>query len=109
VIFVGSPGVGVDKIDELHLPPDHVHATVAENDIIKQSNDPHSFDDPVDMALDIHGPDPADPRFGGKPFASDPGPASWPLGSAAAHSAYWEDRSRSLTNMGRIIAGQPTV
>jgi hypothetical protein len=108
VVFVASPGVGVDKIGDLHVPPDHVYATVAENDIIKQSNDPHSFDDPVDMALDIHGPDPADPRFGGKPFASDPGTPSWPLGSEAAHSEYWDPGNRSLANMGRIIVGQPT-
>jgi hypothetical protein len=109
VIFVGSPGVGVDKIEELHLPPDQVHATVAENDIIRQSNNPHSFDDPIERSMDIHGPDPADPRFGGHVFASDPGTSSWPLGSGAAHSEYWESRNIGLANMGRIIAGKPTV
>lgn len=109
VVFVGSPGVGVDKIEDLHIPPDRVHATVAENDIIRQSNNPHSFDDPLERSLDIHGPDPADPRFGGKPFTSDPGTASWPLGSEAAHSEYWELRNAGLTNMGLIIAGKPTV
>jgi hypothetical protein len=107
VVFVGSPGVGVDKIEDLHLPADQVYATVAENDVIRQTNNPHSFEDPVERSLDIHGPDPADPRFGGKPFASDPGEVSWPLGSAAAHSAYWDPGNRSLANMGRIIVGQP--
>ncbi|MFC5107547.1 alpha/beta hydrolase [Kibdelosporangium philippinense] len=109
VIFVGSPGVGVDKIEELHLPPDQVHATVAENDIIRQSNNPHSFDDPIERSMDIHGPDPADARFGGHVFASDPGTPSWPFGSGAAHSEYWESRNIGLANMGRIIAGKPTV
>ncbi|CAM3804827.1 alpha/beta hydrolase [Kibdelosporangium persicum] len=107
VIFVGSPGVGVDKIEELHLPPDQVHATVAEHDAIHITNNPHSYDDPTERSLDPHGPDPADPRFGGKPFASDPGTSSWPLGSAAAHSAYWDPGNRSLANIGRIIVGQP--
>jgi hypothetical protein len=108
VIFVGSPGVGVDKIDDLHLPHDQVYATVAKNDAINITNNPCSFEDPIEMSLDIHGPNPADPRFGGKPFESDPGEPSWPIGSEAAHSAYWDPGNRSLDNIGRIIVGQPT-
>ncbi|MCE7010011.1 alpha/beta hydrolase family protein [Kibdelosporangium philippinense] len=108
VIFVGSPGVGVDKIDDLHLPHDQVYATVAKNDAINITNNPRSFEDPIEMSLDIHGPNPADPRFGGRPFESDPGEPAWPIGSEAAHSAYWDPGNRSLDNIGRIIVGQPT-
>jgi hypothetical protein len=108
VIFVGSPGVGVDKIEELHLPADQVYATVADNDVIKQTNNPHSFDDPIERSMDIHGPDPADPRFGGHVFSSDPGTSGGPFGSSDAHSEYWEPWNRSLANIGGIIAGQPT-
>lgn len=34
VIFVGSPGVGVDHAKDLGIPPDHVWAATAENDPI---------------------------------------------------------------------------
>jgi len=62
-------------------------------------------DDPVDVTL---GPDPATTEFGGQVFASDPGTEGpWYAGglSAEAHSEYWNPQSKSLINMGRIIAG----
>jgi hypothetical protein len=105
------PSVFIVDLGDLHVPPDHVHATVADNDIIKQSNNSDSFDDPISRATDVHGPDPADPRIGGRVFASDPGTPGWPFGSQAAHSEYWDQHQGglALANMGRIIAGKPTV
>lgn len=108
--LVASPGVGVDNVSELHLDGvdsaqigQHVHATVAENDIIKLAN---IEVDGIDL---MHGPDPAAKEFGGHVFASDPG-TEGPLGgvSDTAHSEYWNSRSKSLDNIGRIIAGKPT-
>ncbi|MDT8915920.1 alpha/beta hydrolase [Amycolatopsis sp. PS_44_ISF1] len=109
VIFVASPGVGVDHANELHLdgvsPQDvgrHVHSTVAEHDLIRLSN----------LGLRGHdvalGPSPADADFGGRVFASAPGTEGpWYEGglSGAAHSQYWEDNNPALRSFGRIIAG----
>ncbi|MCO1576746.1 alpha/beta hydrolase family protein [Crossiella sp. SN42] len=111
VVFIGSPGVGVDRADQLNLPPERVHASVAEHDVIKVTNVPLGLDRDF-LPLDPHGPDPADSRFGGKVFASDPGtrgPAVLGGLSDVAHSQYWEEDSKSLRNMGKIIAGKPTT
>lgn len=109
--FIASPGVGVDSVGELHLDGvdqaqigQHVHATVAEHDIIHAANREI-------LGHDImHGQDPADKEFGGQVFTSDPGTAG-PLGmfTTEAHSEYWEDNNPSLKNLGRIIAGKPTT
>ncbi|SFI95681.1 Alpha/beta hydrolase [Amycolatopsis sacchari] len=115
--FVASPGVGADNVSQLHLEGvnqadvgQHVHSTVAAHDMIKVTN--------VDLApplsgqhFDPHGPDPADPGFGGKVFTSDPGTEGpWYEGglSGAAHSEYWNPNNKALDNLGRIIAGRPT-
>ncbi len=106
LMFVASPGVGVDNVAELHLDgvPDsqtgsHVHSTVAENDMIHAAN----FEiEGYDIAL---GPDPATAKFGGQVFASDPGTEGFAGLSLEAHSEYWNPNSKSLDNMGRIIAG----
>ncbi|MEU6644194.1 alpha/beta hydrolase [Saccharomonospora sp. NPDC046836] len=125
LVFVGSPGVGVDDVSQLKLDGvdqadigKRVHSTVAEHDIIRLANIevvppgagefPGYGQEPIDIA---HGPDPTDPDFGGQVFTSDPGtegPVYLGGLSGAAHSEYWNLRSTSLTNMGRIIAGEPT-
>jgi hypothetical protein len=117
LVFVASPGVGADNANQLHLDGvdqadigRHVHSTVAEHDVIKMTNIEISGDGgpPVDIAL---GPDPATAQFGGQVFASDPGTKGpWYKGgiSTEAHSEYWNHRSKSLDNMGRIIAGKST-
>ncbi|MFD8494221.1 alpha/beta hydrolase [Amycolatopsis sp. NPDC059657] len=112
--FVGSPGVGVDSANELHLRGvdqaqvgQHVHSTVAEHDIIKVTN-LEVGDEGLDIAL---GPDPATAQFGGQVFSSDAG-TSGPIYqgglSKEAHSEYWNPNSKSLGNIGLIIAGKPT-
>ena len=115
--FVASPGVGVDNASQLHLDGvnqadigQHVHSTVAEHDMIKVTNlEIGEYEgDSVDIAL---GPDPATTEFGGQVFTSDPGAEGpWYADglSSEAHSEYWNSRSKSLDNMGRIIAGKPT-
>ncbi|MGW4486830.1 alpha/beta hydrolase [Amycolatopsis sp. NPDC004368] len=110
LVFVASPGVGVDHANQLHLdgvPQDqvaqHVHSTVAEHDLIKITNVGVAGHDPL-------GPDPAASGFGGQVFDSAPGTAGpWYEGglSPAAHSQYWEDNNPSLRSFGRIIAGKP--
>lgn len=98
VVFVGSPGVGVDHVSELQLPDGcRVFATTAENDVIRLTPD---F---------VHGPQPIDEEFGATVFESDPGAdGEWFTAglSAEAHSQYWNTDSDSLRNFAAIILGR---
>ncbi|MGH4020615.1 MAG: alpha/beta hydrolase [Pseudonocardiaceae bacterium] len=94
VIFIGSPGIGVDHASDLGIPPEHVWSSTAENDVIRLGG-------PV-----VHGPDPTGEDFGGQTFTSDPGHEDWYGYSVGAHSQYWDPRSASLENMGKIVVGK---
>lgn len=135
VVFIGSPGVGVEHAADLGVDPAHVWSSRAENDPIGYAYDPATLipkptvlglpaPDPLDPHM-IHGRDPMDPRFGGQTFDSDPGtPLFTPrintndsiLGinpilpvdpgfSPDAHTEYWDQDSASLINIGRIAVG----
>lgn len=111
--LLASPGTGTNNVSELNMPPGSVFATEADNDIIRLAN-PDSNDFAVRATglddIDPHGLDPTDPAFGGKVFRSDPGtPGPFGSYSVAAHSEYWDDNNIALDNMGRIIAGRPTL
>jgi hypothetical protein len=89
LIFVASPGLGVDSASELHgVSPDHMWATTADYDQIHLTN----FRLFVgtwsgDPAL---GTDPTSPWFQldrRNVFRSDSGDSSW----SHIHSSYWED------------------
>ncbi len=125
VIFLGSPGVGVDHASELGLDRDHVWSSHAKNDPIQHALDPGDVarsmitpDPEFDL---IHGHNPSADDFGGRTFTSDPGsPMEWQVQagpwyrpwdvdvmfSTDAHSEYWEQRSSSLKNMTAIIIDQ---
>lgn len=86
LIFVGSPGVGVDHAKDLGIGADHVWVGEDGND-------------PVAM-LGRFTRDPGDPTFGAQPF---------PVGRHLlqdAHSMYWEPHSASLRNLARITNEQ---
>lgn len=127
VVFVGSPGVGVQHAADLGLSPAHVWSSTARNDPIQYGYD---FGDLVRAGLGIdpqvdlvHGANPSAPGFGGQVFAANPGdplvrwewerhgpfggiPVPVPHFSAHAHSQYWDPNSASLLNLGEIIVGQ---
>ncbi|WP_084960155.1 alpha/beta hydrolase [Thermoactinospora rubra] len=86
LIFLGSPGVGVDHVSQLGISPKHVWVGEAGGD-------------PV-AALGRFGTDPGRDAFGAQRFPV--GREFW----TAAHSSYWNQDSPSLRNMGRIINGQ---
>ncbi|SFA84442.1 Alpha/beta hydrolase [Amycolatopsis marina] len=98
VVFIGSPGVGVDNASELQVADDtNIYASTAENDMIRGTP-------PF-----IHGPQPIGDDFGAQSFTSDAGTeGDWYTGgySTAAHSEYWNKDSASLENMGRIVVGE---
>ena len=114
VIFVGSPGVGVNHAHQLGMPQAHVWAGA-------NINDPVPNLPPADPAgwLNNHsghfGNDPTSPQFGGNDFAASYAPGT-PSGfdplyyaTLKAHSSYWNSNSASLLNMAHIVDGQPSA
>ncbi|WP_185792446.1 alpha/beta hydrolase [Actinoallomurus bryophytorum] len=102
VVFVASPGVGVEHAGALHLTGvaaddvgAHVHTVIVRND-------------PV-AGLRIFGPQPADPAFGGRAYESEfVSPDPWrPTDPGRAHASYFAPGSITLVNIGRIAAGLP--
>ncbi|REK84527.1 hypothetical protein DY245_43000 [Streptomyces inhibens] len=84
ICVVGSPGMGVDHAKDLNIDPDRFYTGVAEDDPIRNA---------ADMSL---GTTPNKSDFGGTRFKVD----------THGHSGYWNDRSDSLDNQGKVIAGQ---
>ncbi|MEV6595185.1 alpha/beta hydrolase [Streptomyces acidicola] len=84
IAVVGSPGMMVDRADQLNVAPGHVYFGQAK-------------DDNINLAQGLTlGADPTDPDWGGFQFETD----------TSGHRGYWDDGSESLANQGRIIAGQ---
>ncbi|MER5357124.1 alpha/beta hydrolase [Streptomyces sp. NPDC002785] len=84
MVVVGSPGMTVDRADQLHIDPKHVYVGAADNDPIS-----NYFSDAT------LGADPKKSEFGARHMYVD----------TKDHGGYWNDGSRSLENQGRIIAG----
>jgi hypothetical protein len=117
LIFVGSPGVGVDNVSDLHMSGSHVWSSHTGNDPIVGVA--RNMRDTVvaasvgvvvpgaiiaDFGSDhlLYGTNPDSPDFGGQHFVSQDSDVG-----IRAHSAYWDPYSQSLTNIGHIVAGQP--
>jgi hypothetical protein len=120
-VFIGSPGVGVDKASDLGLPPGHVWDGAAADDpithlpskgdvvagavagplgpVLTNTVDPHRL---------WYGRDPASSDFGANRFTvNDLGGETWnnPVGP---HTKYLSPTigGPSLNNIGNIVAGQ---
>ena len=114
LVFVGSPGVGVEHAADLGLPSGRVWAATAGDDIIQ-----HAARPPAGMVADVlhqpgppslrlplglalpggelwFGRNPASPAFGGGIFASAP----------RGHSGYWDAGNPALDGMARIVLGE---
>jgi hypothetical protein len=122
VIFVGSPGVGVEHASDLHVDPSHVYVGLAANDPIKGGRlaEPAALGSipiggPIiglgDIVVDditgdrpqVFGRDPSVPQFGASYLPTDPGNPLWEGG---AHSQYWDPNSPSLKAIGQVAVGQ---
>lgn len=99
-VFVGSPGVTVDKASQLGLDPSHVWAGKAKFDPVPEVSAPLNPLNWYDDHSVRFGNDPTSSAFGGRTF--DAGEGS---GVGHAHSEYW-DQGRSLDNMTNIVTGQ---
>ncbi|MFG2825376.1 alpha/beta hydrolase [Kitasatospora sp. NPDC048365] len=120
VMFVGSPGTGVDNAKDLGIDPSHVYAGRGDADAIDNavSTNPlnwvrdgaselgstisNGFSGPLGYTSeeDNHlafGRDPSNGNFGGHKIPTDPG---------VGHSDYWNNGGKSLDAMGLVISGK---
>jgi hypothetical protein len=114
VVFVGSPGVGVDAARDLAVPPERVWATTSGSDAVQYAavsagslledlalaripvvGPAIAFARPEDDLW--HGRNPADPSFGARVFASQPG---------AGHTGYWSPGGPALDALAGITVGR---
>ncbi|WP_435172571.1 alpha/beta hydrolase [Actinacidiphila sp. bgisy145] len=100
VIFVGSPGVTVDKAAQLGLDPSHVWASKAKFDPIPELSASLNPEKWFDNHTDRFGNDPTSSAFGGRTFDSGDG-----TDVQNAHSQYW-NAGPSLDNMTNIVIGR---
>lgn len=84
IVAVGSPGMGVNKAEDLNIDPDHVWIGTSQGDGVA-----NGF---ADFNL---GDNPTEEPFGGNNFKVD---------HNGGHSDYW--KGDALTNQGLIIAGK---
>ncbi|WP_250001288.1 alpha/beta hydrolase [Actinoplanes sp. M2I2] len=114
VVFVGSPGVGVDSARELRVPPGDVWSSTSRGDVIQ-----YAAVAPGGLVRDLvtagsvpvagpwlafgrperdlwFGHNPSDPAFGARVFASAPG---------GGHVGYWDNGSPSLDTLAAITTG----
>lgn len=82
VIVMGSPGMGVGHVNQLHTDNNHFWAGAAGNDVVTYT--------------EVHGNSPVDWSFGGQRISTD---------GASGHSAYWEPGTESLRNQAYILTG----
>ncbi|MFE0739022.1 alpha/beta hydrolase [Streptomyces sp. NPDC058855] len=137
IILVGSPGVGVDRAEDLGVGRDHVFVGSADNDLVTKmpSNQqsgaglagalvgaplgPAGMLGGALIASDIadqgdddlrFGKDPASEAFGGRRFLVDDGPRPVrDLGLMDAHSQYFTPTvdAVSAANIAKIVGGKP--
>ncbi len=96
LIFVGSPGVGVNSAADLHIQGDasNVWSSTASNDVIRFTG----IEDNMRF-----GENPDNPGFGGRQFTTADG--TW-YNPVATHSEYWDQGNPSRRNIAFIVTGQ---
>lgn len=133
IVLLGSPGVGVDKAEDLGVGKEHVFVGAADNDPVTMLPSKkeaaagtagffggglfgaYLFGDIADQGDDDiwFGKDPASEAFGANRFMVDDGP--WPViggeGATPAHSNYFNPTKdpASAENIAAVVAGQPEL
>jgi hypothetical protein len=117
VVFVGSPGVGVDSASRLHVPPGEVWASTSRTDVIQYAAvSPASLVKDLATAVTVPGAgpwlafgrpeqdlwfghNPSDPQFGARVFEAQAG---------GGHLGYWDRGRPALDTLAAITLGVAT-
>lgn len=127
IVLVGSPGLGVDRAEDLGVGKDHVFVGAADNDVVTRLPSKgqavlaaagRALGPAGSLAVDVvhpgdgdlwFGRDPASEGFGARRFAVDPGPPLVRLGrpSLDAHSQYFDPNldAASAGSIALVAAG----
>jgi hypothetical protein len=112
VVFVGSPGVGVDRAADLHVPAGQIWSSTSRSDVIQ-----YAAVAPADLLRDLaitgtgnpllafgapardlwFGHNPSDPAFGARVFASQ---------ADGGHVGYWDPGRPALDALADITLGR---
>lgn len=101
VVFVGSPGVGADTVNDLHMDDKHIFTGLLPKDKIRLLNDLFDVNagsygvGSEDGA--VFGRNPAKESFGGVVFDTD---------DNGGHGDYFDDATTQLDNLAAIATGQ---
>ncbi|MET9093293.1 alpha/beta hydrolase [Streptomyces cyaneofuscatus] len=128
IVLVGSPGLGVDRAEDLGIGKDHVFVGAADNDVVTRLPSKEqgllaaagrALGPAGSLAVDVvhpgdddlwFGKDPASEDFGARRFAVDPGPPLIGLGRVTldAHSQYFNPKldSASADSIAMVVAGR---
>ncbi|MFD3972348.1 alpha/beta hydrolase [Streptomyces cyaneofuscatus] len=128
IVLVGSPGLGVDRAEDLGVGKDHVFVGAADNDVVTRLPSKEqgllaaagrALGPAGSLALDVvhpgdddlwFGKDPASEDFGARRFVADPGPPLIGLGGVSldAHSQYFDPKldSASADSIAMVVAGR---
>jgi transposase len=107
IIFVGSPGVGVNNVAQLGMPSAHAWAGANVHDPVPQLPPSNPLTALGNDNAGHFGNNPATSAFGAQVFNANHDPSRSFSGlDLSAHSAYWDANSDSLKNMARIVDGQ---
>ncbi|MEU0405036.1 alpha/beta hydrolase [Streptomyces sp. NPDC006197] len=122
IILLGSPGVGVDRAEDLGVGKEHVYVGAADNDLVTHLPKPSEAAAALPLGgtgirytsrVTDHlyfGQDPASEGFGAQRFLVGDGPRMvMEAGFFEAHSQYFTPGldSRSAENIALIVAGKP--
>lgn len=93
LVFLGSPGVGVDHASQLDVPSDHVWGGTSRDEEIHSATSINPLD--YNNGRDDHwfGVNPSDPAFGGRTMPTDP---------TTDHGGHW-DKPVSRNAMAEIM------
>lgn len=92
LVALGSPGLGVPSVANLHLSPEHVWVGAASGDAVDH--------------LGRFGADPASAAFGALRFDAETSHRSW-WNPFEEHSHYFDEGEASLANVAAIVSGRP--
>ncbi|MEW1632270.1 alpha/beta hydrolase [Streptomyces sp. NPDC089173] len=128
IVLVGSPGLGVDRAEDLGVGKDHVFVGAADNDVVTQLPSKgqallaaagSALGPAGSLAVDVvhpgdddlwFGRDPASEDFGARRFSVDAGPPLIGPGriSLGAHSQYFDPNldSASADSIAMVVAGR---
>ncbi|MGW4467343.1 alpha/beta hydrolase [Micromonospora sp. NPDC004704] len=108
VVFLGSPGVGVDRAADLGLPPGRVWSSTADNDVIQYAPGPAELVGRVVVGAALPGlgllafGQPADDLW----FGADPSGSAFGAqvfeGRPSGHTGYWDAGNPALDAVARI-------